>query len=209
MEAPTKILFSGNGSKFIEQLDPSKRKLSLVEYTAKIINYVYKQDLNTSLNIELITNENPKELTSKGAISLQTDDIADNKLNVREINNSFITYLGDINDTIVSKHNALTYSDLSQDIYSSVIQEYKQFIAFFLNQKEVDIRDLFNINFDLKGSLTKLLSNENRMREFLETGLSFRKKQTSESEKISDPLFFYIIRGVLGDLFQKLFENKN
>jgi hypothetical protein len=208
MNPPTKILFSGNGCKFLDQLDIAKRKTSLLDYTEKIINYVYEEDLKFTRNLEIIQTDNPKVLTAKGAISVSADDSLLDKVAMKNINNLFTTYLGDSCDTVISGENNISYTFLNEENYKSVIKEYKLFLSFFFNQRDVNIKDLFNLNFDIKNLLSAVLLNENRAKDFLETGVTFRRKQMSENEKITDPLFFYIIRGMLGDLFQKLFENK-
>ncbi|MGB7529562.1 hypothetical protein [Sphingobacterium cellulitidis] len=207
---PTKLIFSGNGSKFIEFLDASKGKLSLVEYSEYLINQVFEKSLDQNIQLKVFTNPNPKELTSKGAISLlKEDDSLLGSLRVRMIDNYFTTYIGDKNNTVVSFKNMIQYEDLNNTIIESVIDEYFDFINLFMDQSKINLRNLFNIEINLKSSYASILINKQRALEFLETGIKMRRKQVIDNERISDPLFFYIIRGMLGDILQKINENGN
>lgn len=209
MDAPTKILFSGNGSKFLDQLDLNKRKIGIKEFTISLVKKIFEIHDN-KLNLEIYTHENPKELTAKGAISIidHEHDLLD-KFSIRNINKTFSTYLGDANQTFISAQNPILYSELNSENLNSIIEQYKYFVDFFLNQNEVDVKDLFAIKIDLKKKFESVLLNENKAKEFLEAGLSYRRKQVSENERISDPLFFYIIRGMLGEIMQNIFDKSN
>lgn len=78
-----------------------------------------------------------------------------------------------------------------------------------MDQSKINLRNLFNIEINLKSSYASILINKQRALEFLETGIKMRRKQVIDNERISDPLFFYIIRGMLGDILQKINENGN
>ncbi|OYD42160.1 hypothetical protein [Sphingobacterium cellulitidis] len=206
MDAPTKILFSGNGSKFLDQLDLNKKKLGIKEYANSLVRKIFNINVD-KFNLEIFTHENPKELTAKGAISIidHEQDLLE-KFSIRNINKTFSTYLGDTSQTFVSIQKPMIYSELNNDNLNSIINQYKSFVDFFLNQNEVDVKDLFAIKIDFKKKFESVLLNENKAREFLEAGLGFRKRQVSENERISDPLFFYIIRGMLGQIMQNVFD---
>lgn len=205
---PTKLIFSGNGSKFIEFLDASKGKLSLVDYTQHLINHVFDNPQGSNTHLKVFTNPYPKELTSKGAISLlKEDDSLLSSLRVRMIDNYFTTYLGDSDNTVVSFRNMIHYENIDKNMIESVLDEYIDFVNMFLDQSNVNLRNLFNIEINLKSAYAPILLNRHRALEFLETGIKMRIKQVSNNERISDPLFFYIIRGMLGDILQKINEN--
>ena len=206
MDPPTKILFSGNGSKFLDQLDLNRKKLGIKEYAISLIKKIFGIH-NNEVDLEIFTNDNPKELTAKGALSIiDNEQELIEKFSIRNINRTFSTYLGDTDLTFISTQNPILYSELNSKNIKSIITQYKSFVDFFLNQNEVDVKDLFAIKIDFKKKFESMLLNENKAKEFLEAGLSFRKKQISENERISDPLFFYIIRGMLGEIMQSLFN---
>ncbi len=206
MEAPTKILFSGNGSKFLDQLDLSKKKIGIKEYASSLVKNIFEIN-DSSFDLEIYTHENPKELTAKGALSIidHEQDLLQ-KFSIRNINKSFSTYLGDKDQTFISSQNPIVYSQLTSENLRSVMEQYRSFVDFFINQNEVDVKDLFAIKIDYKKKFESILLNQNKAKEFLEAGLSFRKRQVSENERISDPLFFYIVRGMLGEILQTLFD---
>ncbi len=207
-ESPSKLIFSGNGSKFIEFLDGSKGKLSLADYTEYLIKCVFKKPTGQNVQLTIFTNPHPKELTSKGAISLlKEDDSLVDSLRVRRIDHYFKTYIGDKNNTVVSFENLIPYEKLDQTLIDSVIEEYIDFSKMFMDQSSINLRNLFNIETNLSGAYTSILTNRERALEFIETGIKLRKKQVTDNERISDPLFFYIIRGMLGDILQKINEN--
>ncbi|MNH45702.1 hypothetical protein D3C79_1082170 [compost metagenome] len=45
--------------------------------------------------------------------------------------------------------------------------------------------------------------------EFLEAGMAQRTKQISATDMVSDNLCFYIVRGMLGEMLNKLHEDEN
>ena len=57
--------------------------------------------------------------------------------------------------------------------------------------------------------LKDVLLHKKRAIEFLEAGTNLRKKQVSETDNVADPLFFYIIRGMLNDSLRVLIPNEN
>ncbi|MBE8712688.1 hypothetical protein [Sphingobacterium hungaricum] len=209
-EMPTKIIFSGNGSRFLSILDKAESKIILTEYTNALINSIYNVVDGNKSKIQIITYPNPKELTSRGAISIiaENDELLD-ELSVTNIKKSFVTYLGDVNDTLISESNPLQYQDLDSKYNVPVYDEYAKFIRLFIDQKGVSLRDLFDITVDMKKSFEDILLNKQRAIEYLETGIALRHKQVTMVEDISDPFFFYIVRGMLGDMLRKLMPNEN
>ncbi|WDF67681.1 hypothetical protein PQ465_15375 [Sphingobacterium oryzagri] len=211
LEKPTKLIFSGNGSRFLSMLDRLDRKEILAEYTNALVDAIYKQDVQERSDIQIITYANPKELTSRGAISIvneKTEELLE-ELSIRNIKKSFVTYLGDASDTLVSSENPLRYQDLDNRFNESTYKEYEGFVRLFVDLKGISLRDLFDITVDLKQTFEPILLNKNRAVEYLETGIELRKKQVNIVDDISDPFFFYIVRGMLSDMLKKLMPNEN
>ncbi|MBP3942852.1 hypothetical protein J5U18_04620 [Sphingobacteriaceae bacterium WQ 2009] len=203
---PDKIVFSGNGSKLLHILDSSNssHKEILDEYTDYIIHWIYGE----RSNVTVLTSSNPKELTAQGAVLLPHEDesiLA--SLSARNINKIFTTYLGDAGNTVIAYGSDMKYDEISQDLLESVYIVYEDFIKMFLSTSF--IKDLFGIERDLKKILQEMLSNKKRAIEFLEAGIALRKKQISETDNISDPLFFYIIRGMLNESLRILIPHEN
>lgn len=210
LEKPTKLIFSGNGSRFLSMLDRLDKKEILSEYTNALIDVIYEGVDVEKSDIQIITYENPKELTSRGAISIvnEKEELLE-ELSVRNIKKSFVTYLGDADETLISAERPLRYQDLDNRFNESTYQEYDAFIQLFVDLKGVSLRDLFDITVDLKQTFEPILLNKNRAIEYLETGIELRRRQVNVVDDISDPFFFYIIRGMLSDMLKKMMPNEN
>lgn len=206
VEKPDKIIFSGNGSKILHILDSSKseRKESLEEYTDYIIQWIYKE--NSAVTV--YSSSHPKELTAQGAVLLPNEDESVlTALSARNINKIFTTYLGDSANTVIGCESDLKYDDITTTTLESVYVTYEDFIRMFLSSPLT--KDLFGIERDLKKLLKDVLLHKKRAIEFLEAGTNLRKKQVSETDNVADPLFFYIIRGMLNDSLRVLIPNEN
>ncbi|MVZ60537.1 hypothetical protein [Sphingobacterium humi] len=203
---PDKIIFSGNGSKLLHILDSSKsnHKEILEEYTDFIIRWIYEE----MSSVTVLTSSHPKELTAQGAVLLpHEDETVLASLSSKNINKIFTTYLGDADNSIIDYAKEMKYDDISLENLESVYHVYEDFVKMFFATPL--IKDLFGIERDLKKILQDVLLHKKRALEFLEAGISRRRKQVAETDNIADPLFFYIIRGMLNDSLRVLIPNEN
>lgn len=209
--APSYLTFSGTGCKFLSIIDASTNKASIGSYVDAIINAVYglKEPTEKS-HINVFIPENPKELTSKGAINvLDEGDEVLKDLSLRSLDDKFISYLGDLEGSMVSKEKPMAYEELGTQFNESVYQAYSAFVHLFLQLPGISYKNDFGIEYDIKRKFEDVLLNKKMAIEFLEAGLSQRIKQVSTTDNVSDNLSFYIVRGMLGELLNKLQEDEN
>lgn len=211
ISAPSYLTFSGTGSKFLSIIDKSSSKESIVIYATAIINAVYElQDSSEKMRVKVLVPDSPKELTSKGAINvLEEGEEVLAELSINSLDEKFRSYLGDKEQTIISNDNRLTYEDLGSQFNESVYQAYSEFVSLFFQLPGINYKNDFGIDYDLKRKFESILLDKKVAIEFLEAGLAQRTKQVSATDIVSDNLSFYIVRGMLGEMLNKLQEDEN
>ncbi|MDF2517918.1 MAG: hypothetical protein K0R59_3214 [Sphingobacterium sp.] len=209
--APSYMSFSGTGSKFLSIIDKSGNKESIVNYAAAIINAVYGlKDSSDKIRVKVLVPDNPKELTSKGAINvLEEGEEVLTELSMNSLDEKFRSYIGDKEGTIISNDNPLSYEELKSQFNESAYEAYTEFVSLFLQLPGINYKNDFGIDYDLKRKFEDTLMDKKIAIEFLEAGMAQRTKQISATDMVSDNLCFYIVRGMLGEMLNKLHEDEN
>ena len=192
LPAPTNIAFSGNGSKVVPVLSPSRESLELL--TSKIFAIIYDEDIK---GINLIINEkNPKEATCKGGLFLggQTTSVTSAKT----------VLLGTDNSTLVTIQKYVDSPSISGDI----VKEVKKFMDFITLRlpKVISLNNEFGID---KDSISLAVSCFNKdIGTYIEKGVNLKldSKDVSQEDIIEETLFFYPIIGVINDLSEQIYK---
>ena len=200
LDIPRNIIFSGTGSKILSITDGSSDFNKLEKLTKLIFGKIYAQkDVN---KIELEQDKNPKEITCKGGLLLDTD--------IGEIDDIKTVLLGDNENTLVPTQS-FKYKQIydegkyDEDKLSSVIKEVTSFINLLF-----DIHSEFNFtkNFDVNASnigFYQEILKENLMQHLksgIENKIDELKKDTDID--VEESLFFYPLIGALNKLAYKL-----
>lgn len=193
IELPKHIIFSGTGSKILSIITSD---VKILTYFSKLIfEKVYngKFDLD-GLSIEL-EKDIPKEITCKGGLMLDTDDLS---IDVNEIKKN--------NHTCLSEIEKPTYEQLDNSVKSDITVHVANFNEFFLQLNEqYEFADYFNVSPE---SLQIFKNESNKhLRDYLEQGLQFNKRMDNiptPSKEVEETLFFYPLIGVIGNLINHL-----
>jgi len=183
LDMPKSITFSGNGSKILEVIDPSKKSSILRELTELIFTKVYLED-SDKINIERYNN--PKEMTAKGMI--HSEKIHDSR-------NLIFTLIGDKEDSTNDIYeNVENYID-------STYEEFNYFIDLFFNlNKEFSFTDNFEIPQLRLNEFKEFIKSE--VKDELLLGINDRLKELygETDSSINESLFFYTLVGILSGL---------
>lgn len=182
ISTPTCIIFSGNGSKYIDLIQSE-------DYIKKICGYFIRNvygDNNKDPQI-ILPKENRKEATCYGGLFLPFD---------QEKKYQSVNYLGfeSANEKIEK------YSELEEKknvYFNSLINSFENFIEMFFkmnNIPELSFRNHFGIESDLQ-LVKKYIIDKSR--ENLELGYSKRKININSDDPITDSIFFYPLIGLL------------
>lgn len=197
IDVPGAILFSGTASKLITILDDSKDKEIINQITQKIIKTILNKDEKVAINVVLANN--PKELTSKGALYFEKAGA----INLKEVKDVLVT-----DDTLLKAESDLTYDSISI-LEEKALNDYNEFLEFFKSlNMEFSFKDNFGIeNYILKKTI-KLL--ENKKVNALKMGIKNKLEEIEnpKEEPISETLFFYPLVGSLGELAYNLSKNR-
>lgn len=189
---PENILFSGTGSKVILITSGSDNLEKLNKMTTLIFEKVYNTTITRE--IELKIESEPKEVTCKGGLEIDTD-IKDFE-SIKEI------LIGDEKGT-TNKEAKLLYKDLSSknELLESIKKENENFIdlLFDLNN-DLNFKNYFGINSNDFETYKKLLKQD--IMKFLKSGIS--QKEKANSDDIDESLFFYPLVGALNNLAYKI-----
>jgi hypothetical protein len=202
LKSPSDITFSGTASKLITILDSSNSTATF----SKFINHIFSIFFEDS-NIKVILPSNPKELTCKGGLYMDTNNLVDPD----EIKTIFS------GEKILSKESIISYSEVDESFILKTQEEFLCFIKDVYNiNNKISFNDLFGINSDLVDFSKEYISQnfENSLRrglleKELELGSSFK------TDKIAETLSFYPLTGVLSGLAFELYnkfghhENEN
>ncbi|MFV0223155.1 hypothetical protein OBK16_12000 [Empedobacter falsenii] len=183
LDAPKSITFSGNGSKILDVIDPSKKSNILRELTEIIFTKVYSDEVE---KISIEKYPNPKEMTAKGMIH------ADKNYDTRSL---IFTLLGDKENT-----NVASYDNIDKYV-DSTINEFNDFIELFFGlNKEFSFTDNFEISQSKLNEMKDFIKDE--MKDELLLGINDRLKELNgETEsQINESLFFYPLVGILSGL---------
>lgn len=199
IDLPRYITFSGTGSKIINIADSSDKLSTLTELTQIIFKKVFdKEDIG---KIELKQDQNPKEISCKGALKATATNTSIDKIKA--------VLLG-TTENILIPDVPKTYNDLDSETENSIITEYSSFIEwFFALNKEFSFKNHFGIN-PSHLELYKEFLKENAMDD-LKFGIQEKKKELEGDLDINleETLFFYPLIGGLNHLAYKIHSELN
>lgn len=200
---PRYITFSGNGSRVIKIITGSSDLSDLSTFTKIIFEDVFGKE--STYNIELKLEDNPKEITCKGG--LEIDDFS-SVINIEEsIKNVLI---GTLENNLV-RESGLHYSQIkNSEIIDSVISEVNNFIdRFFEWNSKINYYNKFGIN---PGGFEKYkyYLKEN-IKTFLIDGIDEKLKETQDNinVNIEETLFFYPLNGCLNKLAYNIYKDSS
>ncbi len=194
LKSPSDITFSGTASKLITILDSSDKTTTFSKFVNHIFSMFY-DDSNVTVTLPL----NPKELTCKGGLYMDTDHLVDPD----DIKTIFT------GDKVLSKESNITYTEIDESFISKTHEEFQCFMNDFYNlNSKISFNELFGINNDVVDFSKEYISqnSENSLRRGLlekesELGSSFK------TDKITETLSFYPLAGVLSGLAFELHNN--
>lgn len=196
---PAAISFSGTASKLLTILDSKENKFSTLKQIAKeIFNAVHGSSSEDS--IDILLEENPKEIASKGAIYYSEIE----EVNLDEIKEILIN-----SQTLITNHNEITYSDTIK-LEEVALENYGNFLkTFFEINNKISYRNLFGIDTQVLKTTQSFL--ERKKVDAMKLGIHLKKKELEnfEDETISETFFFYPLVGSLSELAYEIVNMKN
>ncbi|MCG9900886.1 MAG: hypothetical protein MH132_12850 [Hydrotalea sp.] len=192
IELPKHIVFSGTGSKVLNVITSDLKILSKLSKT--IFEYVYNHKFDTDgLSIET-EKEMPKEVTCKGGLMLNAEDLA---IDIRTIKATH---------TCINGVEKLTYDQLDEIAKANIARYVGEFNNFFFNlNNQFSFADYFNVTSISLEIFKDELSKH--LRDYLEEGLEFNKKLdeiVTGDKEIEETLFFYPLIGAINNLSNHL-----
>jgi hypothetical protein len=197
---PRYITFSGTGSKIINIADNSDKLNALTELTQIIFKQVFEE--NVVSKIELKQDENPKEISCKGALMFPHNE----KTNIEVIKS---VLLGS-KEEILIPNTSKSYNQIDSKIENDVIEEYNNFIDWFFSlNKELSFKNNFGINQTHLEAYKECLK-ENAL-DNLKIALQEKKKELKGDldENIDETLFFYPLIGGINHLAYNIHSELN
>ncbi|RNI33610.1 hypothetical protein EFY79_18495 [Hanamia caeni] len=191
-KAPTCIIFSGNGSKYIDLIASS-------ETIQKICGYILKSafsDPNIAYPQVILPDANRKESTCYGGLYKP------------QTNNQFkpVNYLGlELNDSDYRKYIDI---DIRKEyVFENVLETFNHFIdIFFKMNDEPGLAFRSNFGIEVKAQAIKSFM-KSKAAENLRIGFDKRRQTVDGQDEISDSLFFYPLIGLIFKL-NKLTSNE-
>jgi len=201
LDIPRNIIFSGTGSKMLSIADGSSDFNKLEKLTKLIFGKIYAQkDVN---KIELEQDENPKEITCKGGLLLDTD--------VTEIENIKTVLLGDTENMLVPAQSFKYTQIQDSDKLSSVVTEVTSFIDLLFDiHSEFNFTKKFGVNASNIEFYQKILKED--LMQHLKSGIENKIDELNGNTNIEveESLFFYPLIGALNKLAYKIVkQDKN
>ncbi len=189
-EMPKQIYFSGTGSKILNILGS---KDQVIELTQLILERVFKKQYTEHFSIK-IEHKNPKQITSRGGINLETlrmdGNVDVNRLTPRNVNAMKYCYsmLDDKPLTIKSVYEIETRDKL--------IEQVSKFNDFFIALCDNVIKDEFGIDNKVFKIFCNVIGDD--MGNYLTAGIgNYLKGRYQNDEVIEDVPFFYPIIGII------------
>ena len=188
IELPKHIVFSGTGSKVLNVITSDLKILANLSKT--IFENVYNQKFDKDgLSIET-EKEMPKEVTCKGGLMLNAEDLA---IDIRNIKATH---------TCLNGVEKLTYEQLDETAKANIANYVGEFNNFFFNlNAQFSFADYFNVTAKSMEIFKDELSKH--LRDYLEEGLEFNKKLdeiATDDKEIEETLFFYPLIGAINNL---------
>jgi|LakMenEpi03Aug12_release.lakeMendotaPanAssembly.Ray.scaffolds.fasta_scaffold23693_6 hypothetical protein len=191
---PNYIVFSGTGSKILQIISPSDKTISELTQIIfeKVCNVKYVKE---SLQVKP-EKEFPKELTCKGGLMVDTNDLEQDLRKIKKI----LTCLEDkgISD--------LKFNMLNDQNCEDITQYIKSFNNFFIELNTLfNFRDSFGVSDKSLAIFTRDI--DKHLRDYLFDGVENLKKLDdiiSDEEALDESLFFYPIIGSIKNLLSNL-----
>ncbi len=195
---PGVISFSGTASKLLTIIDAGRNHDNLKRLAAETFKYVFELERNPEIDIRLP--DNPKEISSKGGLSIGDDY----QLDLDDIKETLIT-----NSQLQSQNGSRISYERVKEYEERAIASFDAFLDFFFElNKSFSYRDNFGVekaSLDFAGEfLNKKKINA------LKTGIKNKLDEISNEsdEEINETLFFYPLVGTLGELAYELDKKK-
>jgi hypothetical protein len=188
IELPKHIVFSGTGSKVLNVISSDLKILA--NLSKKIFENVYHQSFDSDgLSIET-EKEMPKEVTCKGGLMLNAEDLAIDISSIKATN------------TCLDSVSKLTYDQLNETAKANIANYVTEFNKFFFNlNAQYGFADYFNVSTKSLEIFKDELSKH--LRDYLEEGLEYNKKLdeiASDDKEVEETLFFYPLIGAINNL---------
>ena len=182
---PTKLSFTGMGSKYIKLISSNEQSLS--KLVNAIFHYVGKQFNDERLskaNVSVSFANNPKEVTAKGALLSR---VANRQINPSE--DLFYGYMDEADKAIT-----LRYRDLNDNLQNQVIGLFDQFLGLFTTDEIIDVFDYLGcqVNSDVIGKLKRYARSS--YQEMLSNSIT---SEQQKQQKVTEPLFFWPMKNSL------------
>lgn len=201
-DRPNRILFSGTGSKLLNIIGSEK---SLSELTARLIEKFSNGKFSYPKSIKIIIErEQPKQLTAKGALSINdndTDGIYAEFAKPKKVKENTI------HDQLImdiDKPLTVNYEDLKEDdICNAVIKKVENFNKSFIECiSELDFSDEYGCDENGLNKFVELIADCDNLRARLDKPISDNYKnqiRNNGKDVFEDVMFFYPIK----DFIQK------
>lgn len=197
---PRYITFSGTGSKILDILAPDDIT-TLENIVKQVFEVIYASSYHEE-GVELIKNENPKEVTCKGGLNSTNNSQWDEAV----LNASKFKVLGTSNDCLFADSvsnldgvRLVKYSDI-QSLKASIAEEYKAFVELLFSLNKT-FKDLDMNTGKLEEYKRILISNLNQN---IQDGIDSKLEEVLATASLDDPieetLFFYPLIGALPKL---------
>lgn len=191
VDFPTEFIFSGNGSRILNIITPDLGLLG--DLSKMIFERVYGQNFPYNQLRITIEKEKPKEITCKGGLMVQDNELNFNPENIKTV------------FTCLNGVERITYQGLNQERKQEIINYVKNFNEFFLNLTQ-DFN--FRNNFNVSPNSINIFGNHvnEHIPDNLQRGLEHHRKvnQLGEQDPISESLFFFPLTGSISYLLQEL-----
>jgi hypothetical protein len=194
VELPKHLIFSGTGSKTLNIISPDRKILS--DFSKLIFESVYNERFDSDgLTIET-EKEMPKEVTCKGGLMLNPEDLSFNVSNIK-------TTLTCVESKGIEK---LTYDRLNENTKADIVSYVNDFNSFFIKLNTTfNFSDYFNVS---EKSLEVFKAELNKhLRDYLEEGLEYNMKLDNvgtDDKELEESLFFYPLIGAVNNLSSHL-----
>lgn len=200
LNVPRYITFSGTGSKIINIADGSDKLNGLTELTQIIFKDIFSEETNSK--IDLKQDENPKEISCKGALMITNNQ----NVNIEILKTVLLGTEEDVLIPTVPK----SYNDINASVENGVVAEYNDFIDwFFTLNKKISFKNNFGINQTHLNAYKDYLK-ENAL-DNLKIGLQEKKNEIKGDldENIDETLFFYPLIGGINHLAYNIHTELN
>ncbi|MEG1617587.1 MAG: hypothetical protein RR202_11415 [Bacteroidales bacterium] len=215
-DIPRNLMFSGNGSKTLEILDCSPNKAIIGKLFTGIFSHVFNK--KTDQLIRVITDEDPKVLTCKGALSINQNNVRNTNSgeeNAGIISTELKHWIGGINEERTDRivlandfNDLFAYNEIENSHINSVLHSVKDFYQMCDScfSRECEITNNFGIDKSAYACFEDIRNID--LKDYLERGIEDAQSREGIKAPLSQTLFFYPLIGVLANLAATINSNK-